>query len=65
MRSEELQCFDCSQEIIRMIKSRMVHVACMGEKKNAYEVLMGNPDGFFMGGRSVMVGQKEKCYPAT
>jgi hypothetical protein len=48
-----------------MIKSRMVHVACMGEKKNAYEVLMGNPDGFFMGGRSVMVGQKEKCYPAT
>jgi hypothetical protein len=32
-----------------MIKSRRIrwagHVACMGEKKNAYRIFMGNPEG--------------------
>jgi hypothetical protein len=35
--------------IIRMIKSRRMrqagHVACMGEKRNAYRVLVGNVEG--------------------
>jgi hypothetical protein len=35
--------------IIRMIKSRRMrwagHVARMGEKRNAYKILVGNPEG--------------------
>jgi hypothetical protein len=40
----------CSlQSIIRMLKSRRMrwaeHVACMEVKRNAYRILMGNPEG--------------------
>jgi hypothetical protein len=38
-----------SPNIIRMIKSRRMrwagHVAHMGEKRNAYGILVGNPEG--------------------
>jgi hypothetical protein len=38
-----------SSNIIRMIKSRMMrwagHVAWMGEKRNAYRLLVGKPEG--------------------
>jgi hypothetical protein len=38
----------CSPSIIRIIKSRRVswagHVARMGEKKNAYRILVGKPE---------------------
>jgi hypothetical protein len=38
-----------SQNIIRQIKSRRMrwagHVASMGEERNVYRVLMGNPEG--------------------
>jgi hypothetical protein len=38
-----------SPRIIRMIKSRMMrwagHAARMGEKRNAYRILMGKPEG--------------------
>jgi hypothetical protein len=38
-----------SPSIIRIIKSRRVrwagHVARMGEKRNAYRILVGNPEG--------------------
>jgi hypothetical protein len=38
-----------SPSIIRMIKSRRMrwagHVARMGEKRNAYRILVGNPEG--------------------
>jgi hypothetical protein len=37
------------KSIIRMIKSKRVrwagHVARMGEKRNAYRILMGKPEG--------------------
>jgi hypothetical protein len=39
----------CSPSIIRMSKSRRMrwagHVARMGEKRNAYRILVGNPEG--------------------
>jgi hypothetical protein len=39
----------CSTSIIRMIKSRWMswagHVARMGEKRNAYRILLGKPEG--------------------
>jgi hypothetical protein len=38
-----------SQRIIRMIELRRVrwaeHVACMGERRNAYRILVGKPEG--------------------
>jgi hypothetical protein len=38
-----------SPSIIRMLKSRMMrwtgHVARMGEKRNAYRILVGNSEG--------------------
>jgi hypothetical protein len=38
-----------SPSIIRMIKSKRTrwagHVARMGEKRNAYRILVGNPEG--------------------
>jgi hypothetical protein len=38
-----------SPDIIRQIKSRRMrwagHVACMGEGRNVYRVLVGNPEG--------------------
>jgi hypothetical protein len=41
--------FICSPSIIRIIKSRRMrwagHVARMGEKRDAYRILMGKPEG--------------------
>jgi hypothetical protein len=38
-----------SADIIRMIMSRRMrcaeHVACMGEERNAYRILVGKPEG--------------------
>jgi hypothetical protein len=46
---EELHNLYSSPSIIRVIKSRKMrwtrHVARMGEKKNAYRILMGKPKG--------------------
>jgi hypothetical protein len=48
-RNEELHNLYSSQSIIRMIKSRMMrlamHVSRMGEKRNAYRILVGMPEG--------------------
>jgi hypothetical protein len=39
----------CSPSIIGMIKSRRIrwagHVARMGDKRNAYRILVGKPEG--------------------
>jgi hypothetical protein len=49
LHNEELHNLYSSPSIIRMIKSRRMrwagHVARMGEKRNAYRVLVGNPEG--------------------
>jgi hypothetical protein len=49
MHNEGLHNLYSSQNIIRMIKSRRMglagHVGCMGEKRNAYKVLVGKPEG--------------------
>jgi hypothetical protein len=49
LHNEELHNFYFSPSIIRMIKSRRLgwagHVGRMGEKKNAYRILVGNPEG--------------------
>jgi hypothetical protein len=46
--NEELHSLYSSPSIIRMIKSRRMglagHVARMGEKRNAYRILMGKPE---------------------
>jgi len=45
---EELHNLYASPNIIRMIKSRMrwlENVACMGEMRNAYNILMVKPEG--------------------
>jgi hypothetical protein len=34
-----------SPNIIRTIKSRRMHVASMAEKRNAYRILVGKPEG--------------------
>jgi hypothetical protein len=43
------QIYDSSPSIIRIIKSRRMrwagHVARMGEKRNAYRILVGKPEG--------------------
>jgi hypothetical protein len=47
--NEELHNLYSSPNIIRMIKSRRMrwagHVAPMGEKRNVYRILVGNPEG--------------------
>jgi hypothetical protein len=47
--NEELRDLYSSPSIIRIIKSRRMrwagHVARMGEKRNAYRLLVGNPEG--------------------
>jgi hypothetical protein len=47
LHNEELHNLYSSPSIIRMIKSRRIrwagHVARMGEKRNAYRILVGNP----------------------
>jgi hypothetical protein len=49
LRNEELRDLYSSPSIIRIIKSRRMgwvcHVARMGEKRNAYRLLVGNPEG--------------------
>jgi hypothetical protein len=49
LHNEELHKLYSSPSIIRMIKSRRMrwagHVARMGEKNNAYRILVGNPEG--------------------
>jgi hypothetical protein len=49
LHNEELHNLYCSLSIIRIIKSRMVrwegHVARMTEKRNAYRILVGKPEG--------------------
>jgi hypothetical protein len=49
LHNEELHNLYSSPSIIRMIKCRRMrwagHVARMGEKRNAYRILVGNPEG--------------------
>jgi hypothetical protein len=49
LHNEELHNLYFSPSIIRMIKSRRMrwagHVARMGEKRNAYRILVGKPEG--------------------
>jgi hypothetical protein len=49
LHNEELHNLYSSPKIIRMIKSRRIrwagHVARMGEKRNAYRILVGKPQG--------------------
>jgi hypothetical protein len=49
LHNEELRDLYSSPGIIRMIKSRRMrwagHVARMGEKRNAYRLLVGKPEG--------------------
>jgi hypothetical protein len=49
LRNEELHNMYSSPSIIRMIKSSRMrlagHVARMDEKRNAYRILMGKPEG--------------------
>jgi hypothetical protein len=49
LHNEKLHNLYSSPSIIRMIKSRRVrwegHVARMGEKRNAYRMLVGKPEG--------------------
>jgi hypothetical protein len=53
--NEELYNLYSSPSIIRMIKSRRMrwagHVARMGEKRNAYRILVGKPEGKRLLGR--------------
>jgi hypothetical protein len=49
LQNEELHSLYSSPSIIRMIKSRNMrwaeHVARMGEKRTAYRILVGKPEG--------------------
>jgi hypothetical protein len=49
LHKKELHILYSSPNIIRQIKSRRMrwagHVACMGEERNVYKVLMGKPQG--------------------
>jgi hypothetical protein len=49
LHNEELRDLYSSPSIIRIIKSRRMrwagHVARIGEKRNAYRLLVGNPEG--------------------
>jgi hypothetical protein len=54
LHNEEFRDLYCLPSIIRIIKSRMrwaVHVAQMGEKRNAYRLLVGKPEGKRLLGR--------------
>jgi hypothetical protein len=48
LHNEELHNFHTSPDIIKVIKSRKVkwveHVACMGEMRSAYNILVGKPE---------------------
>jgi hypothetical protein len=49
LHNEKLHKLDCSPSIIRIIKSRRMRwagqVARMGEKRTAYRILVGKPEG--------------------
>jgi hypothetical protein len=49
LHNEELHILYSSPNIIKQIKSRKMrwagHVACMGEGRNVYKVLIGKPEG--------------------
>jgi len=49
LHNEELNDLYCSPNIVRVIKSRRMrwagHVARMGERRGAYRVLVGRPEG--------------------
>ena len=49
LHNEELNDLYCSSNIIRVIKSRLMrwagHVARMGDRRGAYRVLAGKPEG--------------------
>ena len=48
LNNEKLNDLFCSPNIIRAIKSRMGldrHVACVGERRRVYWVLVGKPEG--------------------
>ena len=49
LHNEELNDLCCSRDIYRLIKSRRIrwagHVACMGESRGVYRVLVGKPEG--------------------
>jgi hypothetical protein len=49
LHNEELHNLHSSPSVIRMVKSRRMilagHVARLGEKRNAYRILVGNPEG--------------------
>jgi hypothetical protein len=49
LHNEELHGLYLSPSIVRVIKARMMrwagHVACMGEVRGAYNILVGRPEG--------------------
>ena len=49
LHNEELNDLYCSPNIVRVLKSRRMrwagHVACMGENRGVYRVLVGKPEG--------------------
>jgi hypothetical protein len=49
LHNEQLNDLYSSPNIIRVIKSRRLrwagHVACMGEKRGAYRIFVGRPEG--------------------
>jgi hypothetical protein len=55
LHNEELHNVYATPSIIRMIKSRRIkwagHVARMGERRNAYKILVGKPEGRRLLGR--------------
>jgi hypothetical protein len=59
-RGEELRDLYSSPGIIRIIKSRRMkwagHIARMGEKRNAYRLLVGKPEGKIPLGRRPIFG---------
>jgi len=48
LHNEELSDLYCSPNIVRVIKSRRMrwagHVACMGERRGVYRILVGKPE---------------------
>jgi hypothetical protein len=49
LHNEELHILYSSPDIVQQIKSRRMrwagHVACMGEERKVYKVLVGKPEG--------------------
>jgi hypothetical protein len=73
LRREELHISYSSPDIIRHIKSRTVswvgHVACMGEERKLYTVLVGNSEGKKSFGRpgrrwedGIRIDLRETCW---